>query len=64
MMAVQNILSPPIVVEMRFPYGHSVVDQGLPHGFMVAEQEVSHQRSTVEYGLLPSHVFGIMDEDI
>ena len=52
------------VVEPRFPHGHSVVKQGLLHEIMVAEQELLHQGSTVEYGLLASHVTGSMDEYI
>ena len=31
---------------------------------MAAEQELPHQGSTFEYGLLPPHVSGSMDEDI
>ena len=44
--------------------GHFVVEQELPHEFTAAEQELPHQVSTVEYGLLPSRVSAIMDEDI
>ena len=41
-----------------------MVEQGLPHGFMTAEQEVPHQESTIEYKLFPPHESGSMDEDI
>ena len=60
----QGFPSSPTVVEPRFSCGNSEVEQGLLHGFMSAEQGLPHQGSTVEYDLLSSHVFGIMDEDI
>ncbi|CAH0488356.1 unnamed protein product [Peronospora farinosa] len=64
MMVEPGFPSSPTVVEPRFPHGQIVVEQGLPHGFTAAEQELPHQVSTVEFGLLPSSVSGIMDEDI
>ena len=50
------------MVEPRFPHGQYVVEQRLPHEFAAAEPDLPV--STVEYGLLPSRVSGIMDEDI
>ncbi|CAI5727331.1 unnamed protein product [Peronospora farinosa] len=64
MMVEPGFPSSPTVVEPRFPHGHIVVEQGLPHGFTAAEQELPHQVSTVEFGVLPSSVSGIVDEDI
>ena len=37
--------------------------QGPSHGFMDAEQELPHHESTVEYGLLSSHVSGNMADN-
>ncbi|CAI5701510.1 unnamed protein product [Peronospora effusa] len=48
-------------VEQGFPHQNAV---GLPHGFTAAEQELPHQVSTLEFEVLPSSVFGILDEDI
>ena len=64
MMVELGFPSSPTVVEPRFPHGQLVVEQGLPHGFTAAEQELPQQVSTVESGILPSCVTGIMDEDI
>ena len=41
-----------------------IITQGPSHGFMDAEQELPHHESTVEYGLLSSHVSGNMADNI
>lgn len=64
MMVEQRFPSSPTVVEPRFTHGQIVVEQRLLLGFTAAEQELPYQVSKVEYGLLPSRVFGIMDEYI
>ena len=61
MMVELGFPSSPTVVEPRFPHGQYVVEQGLPHGFAAAELELLHLLSTMEYGLLPYRVSGIMN---
>ena len=41
-----------------------MIEHGPSFGFMAAEQALPRQGSTAEYGLLPSRISGIMDEDI